>query len=160
MPDERLWAPWRMAYIQGEKADECIFCAAAAGADADGLVLRRAERCFALLNAFPYTSGHLMVAPHRHVPSIEDLDDRESLDLMRLTREALAALRAAYSPDGFNIGVNLGEVAGAGIAAHLHLHVVPRWAADANFMAVTAETRVLPEALPDTWARLRGAWDA
>jgi ATP adenylyltransferase len=155
---ERLWAPWRMAYIKGEKTGECIFCAAPSGADADGFVVRRGERCFAMLNAFPYNHGHLMIAPYRHVPSIEDLDEPESLELMVLSRGGVAALRTAYAPEGFNLGVNLGEVAGAGFAAHLHLHVVPRWGADSNFMAVTGETRVIPEALPDTFATLRDAW--
>jgi ATP adenylyltransferase len=155
---ERLWAPWRMAYIQGEKSGECIFCAAPAADDEDGFVVRRGERCFAMLNAFPYNQGHLMIAPYRHVASIEDLDEPESLELMGLSRGGIAALRAAYAPEGFNVGANLGKVAGAGFAAHLHLHVVPRWGADSNFLAVTGETRVIPEALPDTWKTLRDAW--
>lgn len=155
---QRLWAPWRMAYIKGEKSEQCIFCAAPAGGDEAGLVVRRGERCFAMLNAFPYNQGHLMIAPYRHVASIEDLDEPESLELMGLARGGVVALRAAYAPEGFNLGVNLGKVAGAGFDAHLHLHVVPRWGADANFMAVTGETRVLPEALPDTWSVLRDSW--
>jgi ATP adenylyltransferase len=108
-----------------------------------------------MLNAFPYNSGHLMVFPHRHVASIEDLDEDELLELMTLTRRALRAVRDAYAPDGFNLGVNEGKVAGAGFADHVHLHVVPRWAADSNFMAVTADTRVLPQSLEDSLAEIR-----
>lgn len=157
MAEQRLWAPWRMPYIQSEHEDQgCIFCLAAeTGDDAERHVLRRGERCFALLNAFPYNSGHLMVAPCRHVPSIEALDHDELLELMTLAQRALGALREAYGPQGFNIGINEGKVAGAGFADHVHLHVVPRWAADSNFMAVTGDTRVLPQALEDTYATLR-----
>ena len=157
MPDQRLWAPWRMRYVQGERKDEgCIFCLAAeSGEDEARLVLHPGERCLVMLNAFPYNSGHLMVSPHRHVGSIEDLDDGELLELMRLTQRSLRAVRKTYGPDGFNLGVNEGEIAGAGFADHVHLHVVPRWAADSNFMAVTADTRVLPESLEDSYARLR-----
>jgi ATP adenylyltransferase len=107
-----------------------------------------------MLNAFPYNNGHLMVAPRRHVASLEDLDDGEALELMQLTRRALGALRDEYGPDGFNLGVNVGKIAGAGFADHVHLHVVPRWAADNNFMAVTADTRVLPQALEDSYRAL------
>jgi ATP adenylyltransferase len=158
MSGERLWAPWRMRYVQGERGDEgCIFCLAAEpGDDEARLVVHRGERCLVMLNAFPYNSGHLMVSPHRHVASIEDLGDDELLELMTLTRRALRAVREAYGPDGFNLGVNEGDVAGAGFAGHVHLHVVPRWAADSNFMAVTADTRVLPQSLEDTYAQLRG----
>jgi ATP adenylyltransferase len=157
-PDQRLWAPWRMRYVQGERKDEgCIFCLAAEpGDDEARLVLHRGERCLVMLNAFPYNSGHLMVAPHRHVASIEDLEDAELLELMTLAQRSLRAVREGYRPDGFNLGVNEGEIAGAGFADHVHLHVVPRWAADSNFMAVTADTRVLPQSLEDTYAQLRG----
>jgi len=157
MSAQRLWAPWRMQYVQGERKDEgCIFCLAVGpGDDQARLVLHRGERCLLMLNAFPYNSGHLMVSPHRHVASIERLDDDELLELMTLTQRALHAVRATYAPDGFNLGVNEGEVAGAGFAGHVHLHVVPRWAADSNFMAVTAYTRVLPQSLEDSYAQLR-----
>jgi ATP adenylyltransferase len=156
MPDQRLWAPWRMEYVQGERKDEgCIFCLAAEpGDDEARYVLHRGERCFAMLNAFPYNNGHLMVAPRRHVASLEDLDDGEALELMQLGQRALRALRDEYGPDGFNLGVNLGKIAGAGFADHVHLHVVPRWAADNNFMAVTADTRVLPQSLEDSYRAL------
>jgi ATP adenylyltransferase len=161
MADQRLWAPWRMEYIRSEKSGECVFCAAPAAGDDEGRhIVHRGERCFLILNAYPYNSGHLMVAPYRHAGSLEDLDEAELLELMTLTRRALAALRAAYRPDGFNLGVNLGEVAGAGFADHVHLHVVPRWSADANFMAVTGDTRVLPQALEDSWRELVRAFGA
>jgi ATP adenylyltransferase len=154
---QRLWAPWRLSYVKGERKTEgCIFCQAAeSGDDAAHHVLRRGERCFVMLNAFPYNSGHLMVAPRRHVPSLEDLDADELLELMTLTQRCLGALRDTYGPDGFNLGVNEGEIAGAGFADHVHLHVVPRWAADNNFMAVTGDTRVLPQSLDDSYAVLR-----
>jgi ATP adenylyltransferase len=157
MAEQRLWAPWRMEYIRGQrKPAGCIFCLAGDGADdAARYVVHRGERCYVMLNAFPYNSGHLMVAPYRHVGSIEALEGDELLELMTLAQRSLAALRGAYAPEGFNLGVNEGEVAGAGFAGHVHLHVVPRWAADSNFMAVTGDTRVLPQALEDSWAQLR-----
>ena len=146
-----------MRYVQGDRKDEgCIFClAAASGNDEARLVLHRGERCLVILNAFPYNSGHLMVSPHRHTPSIENLDGGELLEFMTLTQRTLRALREAYRPDGFNLGVNEGEIAGAGFAGHVHLHVVPRWAADNNFMPVTADTRVLPQSLQDSYSQLR-----
>ena len=146
-----------MRYVQGDRKDEgCIFCLAGESGDDDvRLVLHRGERCLVMLNAFPYNSGHLMVSPHRHVASIEDLDAGEVLELMTLTQRALRAVRKTYAPDGFNLGVNEGEVAGAGFAGHVHLHVVPRWAADSNFMAVTGDTRVLPQSVGDSFAQLR-----
>jgi ATP adenylyltransferase len=146
-----------MRYVQGERKEQgCIFCLAASSGDDEARhVLDRGERCFVMLNAFPYNSGHLMVSPRRHVASIEDLDEAELLELMTLTQRSLRALRDTYGPDGFNLGVNEGEIAGAGFADHVHLHVVPRWAADSNFMAVTADTRVLPQSLEDSYAALR-----
>ena len=160
MAELRLWAPWRMQYVQGERGDAgCIFCLAAEpGDDEARCVLDRGTRCFAMLNAFPYNSGHLMVSPVSHVASLADLDDDESLELMQLVQRALGAIRTAYRPDGFNIGVNEGKIAGAGFADHVHVHVVPRWQADSNFMAVTADTRVLPQSLEDSFAALRSAF--
>ena len=159
MPEQRLWAPWRMEYIRSDKSGECIFCAAvASGDDAAHLVVARGATCFVMLNAFPYNNGHLMVSPDRHVGDLEDLDEAESRELMALTQRSLRALRAAYRPDGFNLGVNLGEVAGAGFAAHVHLHIVPRWAADSNFMAVTGDARVLPQSLEDSWREVGRAF--
>lgn len=146
-----------MAYVSGEAQPAgCLFCEAlAAGDDAKHWILHRGGTAFVLLNAFPYASGHLMVAPTRHVASPEGLDEPESLDFIRATRRALAALRAVYGPDGFNLGVNLGRAAGAGIEGHLHLHVVPRWAGDTNFMPVVGSVKVLPESLDETCRRLR-----
>ena len=123
-------------------------------------MLLRGERCFVMLNAFPYNTGHPMISPRRHVASIEGVDAAELVELMTLARRGLRALRDAYRPAGFNLGVNEGEVAGAGFAGHVHLHVVPRWAADSNFMAVTADTRVLPQSLQDTYATLRARLSA
>lgn len=155
MAEQRLWAPWRLDYIKGPKPDECIFCAAAAADDdAGSYVVARAERCFAVLNAYPYNNGHLMISPYDHVPSIEDLGEETLLGLMRLTQRSLKAIRDAYAPEGFNIGVNQGKIAGAGVEDHVHLHVVPRWSADTNFMPVIGDTRVLPQSLDDSWATL------
>jgi ATP adenylyltransferase len=155
--DERLWAPWRLDYIRGPGADECIFCRAMSAEAEDGAnhVVHRGERCFVLLNAYPYTSGHLMIAPYEHVPSIEPLDPETLTELMTLSQRALAALRENYGPEGFNLGINQGKVAGAGIEDHVHLHVVPRWGGDTNFMTAVGETRVLPQTLEDSCAELR-----
>ena len=155
MAEERLWAPWRLDYIKGPKDDECIFCAGpAAGDDAGRYIVRRGEHCFAMLNAFPYNNGHLMVSPYRHVPSIEELDEPALLELMKLTQRSLRALREIYDPEGFNIGINQGKVAGAGVEDHIHQHVVPRWGADTNFMPVIGDTRVLAQSLSDSWKAL------
>jgi ATP adenylyltransferase len=154
-----LWAPWRLEYI--EQADElpgCIFCVAAAGDDQEGLVLHRGEGAFALLNKFPYSSGHLMVAPFRHVAEFGDLDDAEALEVHRLAAQGIGALSAVYSPQGYNVGWNLGRIAGAGIVDHVHVHVVPRWAGDTNFMPVLADVKVLPEHLVESRRRLADAW--
>jgi ATP adenylyltransferase len=157
--EDRLWAPWRMEYIAGPKPEECIFCAKpAAGDDADTLIVRRGERCFVILNAYPYTNGHVMIAPYDHVPSLDDLDEATSAELTALTQESLRALRAAYGPDGFNIGINLGNVAGAGVEDHVHQHVVPRWGGDTNFMPAIGATRVLPQSLADSYEQLREAF--
>ena len=152
-----LWAPWRLEYVQAaDEAAGCIFCTAAAGGDDDEtLVVHRGRFAFALLNKFPYASGHLMVAPLGHVGEFSGLSDDEALELHRMAADALAALAATFSPDGFNLGWNLGRVAGAGIVDHVHLHVVPRWAGDTNFMPVVGATKVLPELLEDTAAKLR-----
>ncbi len=162
---ERLWTPHRMAYVRGERkpadpddAQQCPFCRAQSGPDEDGLVVHRGERVFVVLNLFPYNPGHLLVCPYRHVSSYVDLDAAELAEFSALTRAALATLRAASNPAGFNVGMNQGAVAGAGIAAHLHQHVVPRWAGDANFLPVVARTKALPELLEDTRRRLAEAW--
>ncbi len=140
MSERPLWAPWRIEYITGPKGGECVFCN-------PGHVIDQAGTCFTMLNAYPYAPGHVMVAPTRHVAALEDLDEDELLDLMRLARRAVLAQKAAMSPDGFNTGLNLGKVAGAGIEEHLHLHVVPRWNGDTNFMPLLADTPVVPQAL-------------
>jgi ATP adenylyltransferase len=147
-----------MAYIEVSQPAGCIFCTKPAEADeAAALVLYRGAHAFILLNAFPYNNGHLMVAPYRHTADMESLTPEESGELMELSRLCLTVLRRAFSPDGFNLGMNLGRVAGAGIADHLHLHVVPRWNGDTNFMPVVADTRVLPDSLQNTYTKLRVA---
>ncbi|MGH3052722.1 MAG: HIT family protein [Gaiellaceae bacterium] len=156
---ERLWAPWRLEYIQGADEQEgCIFCRARDGADVESLVVRRGERAFVVLNRYPYTSGHLMVAPNRHEGEFGELDAREAAEIHRLAATGMGVLAEAMRPQGFNLGWNLGRIAGAGIVDHVHLHVVPRWAGDTNFMPVLADVKVLPEALEDTRRKLAGAW--
>jgi ATP adenylyltransferase len=156
---KQLWAPWRLEYIQGaDDQQRCVFCLADEGEDEERLVVHRGERAFALLNKFPYSSGHLMIAPRRHVGDFEALEDAEALELHRLAAEALAALREVYRPDGFNLGWNLGRAAGAGVLDHVHLHAVPRWVGDTNFMPVLADVKVLPEHLLETRRRLADAW--
>jgi ATP adenylyltransferase len=155
----QLWAPWRLEYIQS--ADEqagCVFCLARDGDDEERLVVKRGERALALLNKFPYSSGHLMVAPTRHVGELGGLEDAEALAVHRLAAQALEALGRTFSPDGYNLGWNLGRVAGAGVVDHVHLHVVPRWSGDTNFMPVLADVKVLPEHLATTRTRLADAW--
>ncbi len=153
----RLYTPHRMAYIKGEGSD-CPFCVVPAMEDRDGLVVARGETAFAVLNLYPYNPGHLMVVPVRHVADYAELDAAESAEVAELTRQALVALRTATGAHGFNVGMNLGTVAGAGIAAHLHQHVVPRWGGDTNFMPVVGHTKVLPQLLGETREILAGAW--
>lgn len=154
----RLWAPWRLDYIKGPKPEECIFCTKPElGDDRAAHIVERGERCFTMLNAYPYNNGHLMVSPYEHVPSIEALDDAALLELMTTARRGIAALRDAYGPEGFNMGINQGKIAGAGFDEHVHLHVVPRWAADTNFMPVIASARVLPESLDASYEAVRSA---
>ena len=159
MSDRPLWAPWRIDYIVGPKDGECIFCAAAAAGSDDPAhaPVDRSDHCITILNAFPYAPGHVMVAPIRHIGALEDLTEEEMLDTMRLARRSILAIRGAMNPDGFNVGLNLGKVAGAGIADHLHLHVVPRWNGDTNFMPLLADTHVIPQALEAARAVLADA---
>jgi ATP adenylyltransferase len=153
-----LWAPWRMAYV-GERAPRaCIFCAATNGDPAESLLLGATAASVIMLNRFPYQNGHVMVAPRRHTASLPDLPADEHADLADTLRRALRVLETTYRPDGFNLGMNLGTCAGAGFADHIHWHIVPRWTGDTNFMPVLAETRVMPQHLQDTWARLRPAF--
>jgi ATP adenylyltransferase len=160
-----LRAPWRMEYINSaspdnKKADcSCIFCDyPRMQQDAENLIIARGEYVFLMMNKYPYSSGHLMVIPYRHTADFESLTDDENLDLMNIAKGAISVLKKELHPDGFNIGINLGKTAGAGIDSHLHLHIVPRWNGDTNFMSVTAETKVLPEALGTTWQRLLDTW--
>ncbi|MEN3343295.1 MAG: adenylyltransferase [Actinomycetota bacterium] len=156
---ERLWAPWRLEYVQSADAqDGCIFCRAAEGDDVEHLVVHRGERAFVLLNKFPYTSGHLLVAPYRHGVNFPELDEAEALEVHGLGAQGLAALGAVYRPEGFNLGWNLGRIAGAGILDHGHLHVVPRWGGDTNFMPVLGDVKVIPEHLLATRERLAASW--
>ena len=147
-----LWAPWRMQYIEGEKPKGCIFCEKPKEQrDRENLILYRAPRTYVILNRYPYNTGHLMVVPYDHVDRLEALPDEVLLELLQNTRRCLAALRQAFSPEGFNVGFNLGKVAGAGIEEHLHIHIVPRWSGDTNFMPVLAETKVIPQDLATTY---------
>ncbi|HTJ74641.1 MAG TPA: HIT domain-containing protein [Acidimicrobiales bacterium] len=160
---ERLWAGWRSEYVTGAgHSDDCVFCRILAS-DEPGettYIVRRDETCAVILNAYPYTSGHLMVMPVRHVADLEDLDADEARGLWRELAEAVRALKSAYSPDGLNVGANLGRSAGAGVPGHFHMHCVPRWNGDTNFMTTLAETRMLPESLPATYEKVSKAWPA
>lgn len=156
---DRLWSPWRMEYIAAAKeaddADGCIFCdLPASGDDASVHILARAEHAFVILNTFPYNPGHLLVAPFRHTGDLEALEDAELHDVDRLLQRSVRALRDEMDPHGFNVGMNLGRVAGAGVPGHLHWHLVPRWNGDTNFMPVVGQTRVLPELLDETYGKL------
>ncbi len=161
-PFQRLWTPHRMAYIKGEGKpvgdEDCPFCRIPAMSDADGLLVARGESVYVVLNLYPYNSGHLMVCPYRHVADYTDLDDAEVAELARLTQTAMTTIRSISNAQGFNIGMNQGGIAGAGIAAHLHQHVVPRWGGDTNFMPVVGHTRVLPQLLAETRDLLAAAW--
>jgi len=157
-----LWSPWRMNYISGqEKSNECVFCEAARREDGpDNLIIAREKHSFVILNRFPYTNGHLMVVPFLHTSSIEDLDAATRSELFEVVNKSVLALRAEYRPEAFNIGINLGAAAGAGVSDHIHIHVVPRWSGDTNFMSTIGETRVLPEELAETYRRMVDRWKA
>jgi ATP adenylyltransferase len=160
---KRIWAPWRMPYIESSGSDpaSCFLCDCQREADGvENLVVHRAQLGFVVLNRYPYTNGHMMVVPYRHVPSIVDLEPPAQAELMQLTGLALQALTEAYGAQAFNVGINIGASAGAGVADHVHIHVVPRWAGDTNFMATTAQTRVIPEDLRLTYQRLKESWQA
>jgi len=154
-----LWAPWRLKYIRGKKEGGCIFCKRLRRRrDRADLILHRDKNCFVILNRFPYNSGHLMVVPNRHTGRFETLTNEEGKGLFRLVRYSVKALRRLYKAEGFNVGMNVGQAAGAGITGHLHLHVVPRWRCDTNFMPVLAATRGVPEYLDETFLRLKKVW--
>lgn len=159
---EHIWSPWRMEYVMEHyRSAECIFCAALKRTDDEAsLLVHRGERVFVILNLFPYTNGHLMVVPNAHVPLLADLDSNTRLDLIDTISHSEQVLRRVYRPEGFNIGVNIGEAGGAGIVGHLHFHVVPRWSGDTNFMSTVSGARVLPEELGETYRRLKQAWDS
>jgi len=163
---ERLWTPHRMVYIKGENkpasadVQECPFCAVQSSEDRAGLIVHRGDLAFAVLNLYPYSPGHLLICPYRHVADLTELDHNELLALGALTQDAMRVLRSASAPHGFNLGINQGAVAGAGIAAHLHQHVVPRWSGDANFLPVVGQTKALPQLLDQTWEIVRGCWDS
>jgi ATP adenylyltransferase len=153
---QHLWAPWRIRYILGEKEPGCFFCRKSQEfADAKNHIIIRERNCFALLNTYPYTAGHLMVAPYKHTGELDDLSEQELSDLMALTRRCKQLLAKTMRPEGFNIGLNLGRCAGAGVLDHLHMHIVPRWNADTNFMPVLADTHIVPQALDEIWDALR-----
>ena len=157
---DRLWSPWRYDYVsKSAPAGGCIFCEKAAERhDEKNYVIHRGSRNFVLLNIYPYTNGHLMIAPYEHVATMEEAAEETLAEMMLLTREAERRLRAVYRPGGVNIGMNIGECAGAGVAGHIHMHVLPRWFGDANFMTSVGETRVMPEDLRASWEKLARAW--
>jgi ATP adenylyltransferase len=159
---ERLWTPWRMSYIgTAEKPAGCIFCVKPTEQrDEKNFILHRGERAYVLLNLYPYNSGHLMVVPYLHTGDFATLATEIGAEVLALTQRSITALTTVYRPQGYNVGMNLGEVAGGSISAHLHVHVVPRWGGDTNFMPVTAETKVLPETLDQTYRRLRSHFEA
>lgn len=163
---QRLWTPHRMVYIEGDErpsdgaSEHCPFCSIPQGADDDGLIVARGTWCFVVMNLFPYNSGHVLVCPYRHVPEYTDITDAEREELGAMTQLAMRVIRAEMGPAGFNLGMNQGPVAGAGIAAHLHQHVVPRWVGDANFFPIIAQTKAMPQLLADTRERLARRWIA
>jgi len=154
-----LWTPWRYAYVStAEKTIGCVFCDAAnAGDDRKALIVHRGTHCFIILNMFPYTPGHVMIVPYLHLDELRKLPPEAAKEMMELSQRMESILRELYRPDGINLGMNIGKAAGAGIAGHIHMHVLPRWVADANFLSVVSETRVLPETLEETWRRMKAA---
>lgn len=163
---QRLWTPHRGAYINGEnkpatgESSECPFCRAPTGSDEDGLIIARGIECFALLNLYPYNSGHVLVCTYRHVSMYTDLTSSERVEMGEMTAQAMKALSAAMHPQGFNLGMNQGDAAGAGIAAHIHQHIVPRWEGDANFLPIIGHTKAVPALLADTRVQLARAWQS
>jgi len=154
----RIWAPWRLAYVKDASKDtECIFCTKPdEGDDREALIVHRGDRCYVILNAFPYTNGHLMVAPFEHVGRLQDLDPETLTEITALASRAMTILDDAYGPEGYNVGCNQGRIAGAGFDSHIHMHVVPRWAGDTNYMPVIGDTRVMPQTLEQSYDALAG----
>jgi ATP adenylyltransferase len=154
-----LWTPWRYAYVSGShQATGCVFCDAPKEKDDSKVfIVHRGKSCFIILNAFPYTPGHVMIVPYQHLDELQKLPADAANEMMALTQRMETVLRELYRPDGINLGMNIGKAAGAGIAGHIHMHILPRWVADSNFVSVIGETRVLPETLEETWKRMREA---
>jgi ATP adenylyltransferase len=154
-----LWTPWRYAYVSTvEKATGCVFCKAIkVGDDEKMMIAYRGEHCFVILNAYPYTAGHVLIVPYAHLDELQKLPTEAAAEMMALSQKMETVLRELYHPDGINLGMNIGKAAGAGIAGHIHMHVLPRWVADSNFMTVVGETRLLPETLEETWKRMKAA---
>jgi ATP adenylyltransferase len=157
-----LWSPWRMTYIENaNKENGCVFCNAQAKEDGpENLIVHRGPLAYIIVNRYPYTSGHVMVVPFAHKPNLEGLDSATRAEMMELTSQATGVLHKIYGAESFNVGVNIGEAAGAGVREHVHIHIVPRWVGDTNFMASLAQTRVLPESLDDTWRRIRDGFQS
>ena len=153
-----LWTPWRYAYVtNADKETGCIFCEAPKQSDEKARIVHRGAHCYIILNIYPYTSGHVMIVPYAHLDELQKLPADAAQEMMALSQRMESVLRSLYRPDGINLGMNLGKAAGAGVSGHIHMHVLPRWIADASFVTVIGETRVMPEALEDTWTRLRQA---
>jgi ATP adenylyltransferase len=161
--NHRIWAPWRLPYVKDASKDEdeqCIFCTKPAEDDDEAnFIVHRANLCFVILNTFPYTNGHLMVAPYEHTPALQDLDTDTVAEMMSLAQRTMRRLEQVYEPHGYNVGFNQGRIAGAGFEGHIHMHVVPRWGGDTNFMPVLADTRVMPQTLEQSYEALRGSFD-
>lgn len=160
MTNQRIWAPWRLRYVKdAKKSDECVFCAKPEmGDDREALIVHRGERCFVILNLFPYTNGHVMVTPFEHIGRFQDIEPAVTAEMMDLSKRAMRRMEEVYEPEGFNVGLNQGRVAGAGVEGHIHLHVVPRWAGDNNYMPVLADTRVMPQSLEESYDALEGGF--
>jgi ATP adenylyltransferase len=153
-----LWTPWRYAYVSGtNQVTGCIFCNAPRESDEQARIVHRGTHCYVILNTYPYTNGHMMIVPYAHLDELRGLPEEAAHEMMALSQRMEGVLRELYRPDGINLGMNLGKAAGAGVAGHIHMHILPRWVADANFVSVIGETRVLPEALEVTWERIRQA---
>jgi len=157
----QLWASWRMKYIQhGSKENGCVFCNAQASQDgAENLIVMRGKHAFVIMNKYPYTSGHVLITSMVHQPSLIDLNSDTRAEMMELVNQFIGILTTIYGPEGFNVGINIGKAAGAGVVGHIHIHVVPRWNGDTNFMSTVGETRVLPESLEETYRRIRETWE-
>jgi ATP adenylyltransferase len=155
---DHLWTPWRYAYVTGaDRTNSCIFCDAPKASDEEARIVHRGTHCYIILNTYPYTNGHVMIVPYAHLDELHKLPADAAAEMMALTQRMESALRPLYHPDGVNLGMNIGKAAGAGVAGHIHMHILPRWVADANFVSVIGETRVLPESLDVTWKRIREA---